>query len=37
MGYACAMSWIMLIVMSIITLAIFKTSRLWVFSESDEG
>lgn len=36
MGYACAMSWVMLIVMSIITLAIFKTSKFWVFSESDQ-
>lgn len=35
MGYACAMSWIMLMVMSIITLVIFKTSKFWVFSESD--
>ncbi|MCR5233082.1 MAG: sugar ABC transporter permease [Lachnospiraceae bacterium] len=36
MGYACAMSWFMLIVMSIITLVIFKTSRFWVFSEGGE-
>ena len=36
MGYACAMSWFMLVVMSIITLVIFKTSRMWVFSESGE-
>jgi multiple sugar transport system permease protein len=35
MGYACAMSWVMLIVMSIITLVIFKTSKMWVFSEAD--
>lgn len=35
MGYACAMSWVMLIVMSIITLAIFKSSKFWVFSESE--
>lgn len=35
MGYACAMSWVMLIVMSLITLGIFKTSKFWVFSESD--
>ena len=37
MGYASAMSWVMLIVMSLITLVIFKTSKLWVFSEADEG
>lgn len=36
MGYACAMSWFMLIVMSIITLVIFKTSKFWVFSEGGE-
>lgn len=35
MGYACAMSWFMLVVMSVITLVIFKTSKLWVFSEAD--
>jgi len=37
MGYACAMSWFMLVVMSIITLIIFRTSKFWVFNEgSDE-
>lgn len=36
MGYACAMSWFMLAVMSIITLIIFKTSKMWVFSEAGE-
>lgn len=36
MGYACAMSWFMLIVMSAITLIIFKSSKLWVFSESGD-
>ncbi len=36
MGYACAMSWVMLVVMSIITLIIFRTSKMWVFSESEE-
>ncbi len=35
MGYACAMSWVMLMVMSIITLIIFRTSKFWVFSESE--
>lgn len=35
MGYACAMSWVMLIVMSLITLIIFRTSKFWVFSESE--
>lgn len=36
MGYACAMSWVMLILMSVITLIIFKTSKFWVFSESEQ-
>ncbi len=35
MGYASAMSWVMLVVMSLITLIIFRTSRFWVFSESE--
>lgn len=35
MGYACSMSWVMLVVMSIITLVIFKSSKFWVFSEAD--
>lgn len=36
MGYACAMSWVMLVVMSLITLIIFKTSKFWVFSEAGD-
>ncbi|MCR5420174.1 MAG: sugar ABC transporter permease [Lachnospiraceae bacterium] len=36
MGYACAMSWFMLVVMSIITLVIFKSSKFWVFSEGGD-
>lgn len=36
MGYACAMSWFMLVVMSTITLVIFKTSKFWVFSEAND-
>lgn len=34
MGYASALSWIMLIVIAIITAIIFKTSDYWVFYES---
>nr|WP_260449752.1 sugar ABC transporter permease [Listeria innocua] len=30
MGYASAMSWVMLVVMSIVTVLIFKTSKKWV-------
>lgn len=38
MGYASALSWVLLIVISIVTLLIFKTSKKWVFYEagSDE-
>jgi multiple sugar transport system permease protein len=35
MGYASAMSWVMLVVMSIITFVIFKSSKYWVFSEAE--
>jgi len=35
MGYASAMSWVMLLIMATITLIIFKTSKRWVFYESD--
>ena len=35
MGYACAMSWVMLVVMSLITLVIFRSSKFWVFSEAE--
>ena len=35
MGYASAMSWVMLIVMSLITVIIFKTSKHWVYSEAN--
>lgn len=37
MGYASAMSWVMLVIMSLITLVIFKTSKFWVFSEADSN
>lgn len=36
MGYACAMSWFMLVIMSAITLIIFKSSKMWVFSEAGD-
>lgn len=36
MGYASSMSWVMLLVISLITLLIFKTSKFWVFSESGQ-
>jgi len=34
MGYASAMSWVMLVIISLVTLAIFKSSKYWLFSES---
>lgn len=36
MGYASAMSWVMLIIMSLITYLIFKSSKRWVYSEAGE-
>ena len=34
MGYACAQSWVMLLIMAAITGIIFKTSDNWAFYES---
>lgn len=34
MGYASAISWVLLIVISLVTLLIFKTSKKWVFYEA---
>jgi multiple sugar transport system permease protein len=34
MGYASAMAWVMLIIIAVITLTIFQTSKLWVHYES---
>ncbi|WP_070000090.1 carbohydrate ABC transporter permease [Cellulosilyticum sp. I15G10I2] len=36
MGYASAMSWVMLVIISVITAVIFKTSKRWVFTEAGE-
>lgn len=36
MGYACAMSWFMLMIMSLVTLLIFKSSKMWVFTEAGD-
>lgn len=36
MGYACAASWVILIIMAVVTGVIFKTSKTWVFYEADE-
>ncbi|WP_171654361.1 carbohydrate ABC transporter permease [Paenibacillus foliorum] len=37
MGYASAMAWIMLIIVGVIALVIFKTSKYWVHYESKEA
>lgn len=34
MGYASAMSWILFAIVALLTLLMFKTSKMWVFSES---
>ncbi len=36
MGYASALSVVLLVVVLVVTIFIFRTSRLWVFSETDE-
>ncbi|MGI6106650.1 MAG: carbohydrate ABC transporter permease [Lachnospiraceae bacterium] len=36
MGYACAASWVILVIMVVITAVIFKTSKAWVFYASDD-
>ena len=36
MGYASAMSWVLLIMIAVVTTVIFKTSSAWVFYESKE-
>jgi len=36
MGYASAMSWVMLVLISAITFIIFKSSKMWVFSEAED-
>lgn len=36
MGYACAASWIMLIIMAAVTGVVFKTSKTWVFYENGD-
>jgi multiple sugar transport system permease protein len=37
MGYASALSVVLFVVVLIVTILIFRTSRLWVFSETDEA
>lgn len=36
MGYACAVSWVMLLIIAVCTVIIFKTSNKWVFYESEQ-
>jgi multiple sugar transport system permease protein len=37
MGYASAMAWVMLMIVGVMTLILFKTSKYWVHYESKEG
>ncbi len=37
MGYASAMAWVMLLLVGIMTGILFKTSKSWVFYESEGG
>ncbi|WP_050180447.1 carbohydrate ABC transporter permease [Domibacillus robiginosus] len=37
MGYASAMAWVMLLIVGLLTLILFKTSKYWVHYESKEG
>ncbi|WP_322907849.1 sugar ABC transporter permease [Paenibacillus campi] len=37
MGYASAMAWVMLIFIGVLTFILFKTSKFWVFYESEGG
>lgn len=36
MGYSAAMSWVLFLLMGLITLILFKTSKYWVYEESGE-
>ena len=37
MGYASALSWFMFLIMLVITLGLFRSSRRWVYSSSERG
>lgn len=37
MGYGCAMAWVMLMVVAVLTALLFKTSKFWVYYEAKEG
>lgn len=37
LGYASALAWILLIIMAVITFIIFRSSKYWVFYQSEEG
>lgn len=37
MGYACALAWILFIIISLANVAVFKSSTLWLFYESEAG
>jgi len=35
MGYACAMSWFLFVCVALVSIAVFRTSRLWVYYEGE--
>ena len=37
MGYGCAIAWVLLIFMSVVTALLFKSSRSWVFYQAEGG
>ncbi|MFI5367883.1 MAG: carbohydrate ABC transporter permease, partial [Spirochaetia bacterium] len=37
MGYASSLSWFMFVIMLIVTLLLFRSSRRWMFSYSERG
>jgi multiple sugar transport system permease protein len=36
MGYASALAWILLVIVGLITILLFATSKFWVFKENEE-
>ena len=37
LGYASALAWVLLIIMGVVTFIIFRSSKYWVFYQSEEG
>lgn len=36
MGYASALAWVLLVIVGVVTIVLFATSKLWVYSENEE-